>query len=669
MMEPPPSAPAGLPKKTMGRYELLALLAMGGMAEIYLARLTGLRGFERLAVVKRIRPHLAREPRFVEMFIHEARLAARLNHANIVQIYDLGRDGDDLYIAMEYLDGENLAYLVQRCAALKRPLPFELAAGILAQVCDGLDHAHALTDEAGNPLHLVHRDVSPQNVIVQYDGQVKLVDFGIAKAAGSSSTTKVGTLKGKVAYMSPEQCCAAEMDGRSDVFSLGIILWELLARRRLYKRDHDVATLHAIVYGPLTPVRSVRPEVPRGLDRVASRALEKEPGKRFATAGEMGEALREALREAGLRCGPRDVSAMMGEVFAERALRRRLIVEQALATDGRQVEVGELKQDTGESMPSGSHERLALELPPGTIDPGPEEGDEEVRDTEMGTRPGAPASARPPVGEAQEPPDTAVTAPGKRTGERPAGGTLSMAAVGAAAAQEPPASGAGRFRLVAAILGGLALVLVLVLVAVLPGPEGVADAGVELDASGAVAALEVDAADAGVALAAPDAGLAVAAPDAGAPAPAAVPPARVAVETMPPGCAVSLDGRALAGTTPLEGIDLTPEVEHVFVVRCAGHEPVERAIRLAAGEGELLEFSPRALPGATQRPLGFLNVNSQPWSEVYLGRRKLGTTPLLRARLPAGRYNLVLVNPGMNLRKIVPVSVRAGKTTTLVEKL
>jgi tRNA A-37 threonylcarbamoyl transferase component Bud32 len=677
-------ATASPPKKTMGRYELLALLAMGGMAEIYLARLTGLRGFERLAVVKRIRPHLAKEPRFVDMFIHEARLAARLNHGNIVQIYDLGRDGEDFYIAMEYLDGENLAYLVQRCATLKRSLPVELSASILAQVCDGLDYAHHLTDEAGNALGLIHRDVSPQNIIVQYDGAVKLVDFGIAKAAGSSSTTKVGTLKGKVAYMSPEQCIAGSMDLRADVFSLGVVLWELLARRRLYKREHDVATLHAIVYGPVPPVRAIRPDVPAALDKVAQRALQKEPAERYATAGEMGEALREALRVARLRAGPREVSAFMGEVFAERAARRRSVVEQALAFDGRQVMADELRQDTGESMPSGSHERAALEAPVDgeIIDQGPPEEDEEAADTQLGTRPGASPRPAPDeaAGQAEEPPDTAVgarpaVAAGAEEDEPPS------TAVGARPRGARPEPGLRRVQLlIGAAVGGILLLFLGVVWALSggepdprpsgPEPMSAPDAGLPGVAVAPLQAADAEAPDtvldAGLAEAAPDAGLPEGGLDAGL---VARPPARVAVETMPPGCQVAVDGKTLDGTTPLEGIDLEPDVAHQFKVACRGYSPEERSLTLASGEGELLEFSMRALPGAAAQPVGYLKVNSVPWSEVFLGRTKLGTTPLLRVRLPAGRYNLLLVNPDSKVKKNVPVVIRAGRVSTVVEQL
>ncbi|HSA23800.1 MAG TPA: PEGA domain-containing protein, partial [Myxococcota bacterium] len=419
--------------------------------------------------------------------------------------------------------------------------------------------------------------------------------------------------------------------------------------------------------------------------------LQKEPADRFATAGEMGEALREAMRAAGLRSGPREVSDFMAEVFAERAARRRSIVEQALASDGRQIVADELKQDTGESMPSGSHERAALEAPDAAevpaeaIDQGPAEDDEEAADTQLGTRPGA--SPGPAAAGAEDPvdevPDTAV---GARPGLEalPAGGTLRMPAVVSRpvqAAREPVRS---RFPVVAAILGGLILALVVVLALVLPGdpsapspiePEPMVAPDAGLAAAAPDAGLAAAAPDAGLAEAAPDAGLAAAAPDAGlaAPDPDAGlmirPPARVAVETMPPGCRVVLDGRRLAGTTPMEAIDLEPDLPHKFKVSCPGHAPEERSVTLISGEGELLEFAPRALPGAAAQPMGYLKVNSNPWSEVFLGRTKLGTTPLLRVRLPAGRYNLLLVNPNTKAKKSVPVVIRAGRTSTVVEQL
>jgi serine/threonine protein kinase len=270
-------------QKKIGRYQLLALLATGGMAEIYLARQEGIKGFERLVVIKKILPHLARRKRFVEMFFDEARIAALLSHPNIVQIYDLGEDESDsegsYYIAMEYLEGESLGYLVKQARKASRLMPSQLAAGIVAQVCDGLDYAHKLHDPKGKPLNIVHRDVSPHNIIVLFSGGVKLVDFGIAKAASQVHQTREGSLKGKLTYIAPEQCESKPVDARSDVFSMGVVLWELLTRRRLFKRDSDAAKVQAIMSDPIPQVRDMisRPQWPPNWGRSPRRRCSATP--------------------------------------------------------------------------------------------------------------------------------------------------------------------------------------------------------------------------------------------------------------------------------------------------------------------------------------------------------------------------------------------------------
>ena len=246
--------------ETLGRYQLLALLATGGMAEIYLARQTGIQGFNRIVVVKRVHPHLARDANFLEMFFDEARIAAQLNHPNIVQIFDLGNESGQYFIAMEYLEGESLAYLVSEAQRTAKVMPPEIAAGIVSQICDGLGYAHRLCDETGAPMHIVHRDVNPQNVIVMFSGQVKLVDFGIAKAALQEHHTTVGTLKGKLSYMSPEQCRCDPLSASSDVFSLGVCFWELLTHNRLFKRQNEVETMNAILKDEIPLVRRLEPK-------------------------------------------------------------------------------------------------------------------------------------------------------------------------------------------------------------------------------------------------------------------------------------------------------------------------------------------------------------------------------------------------------------------------
>jgi serine/threonine-protein kinase len=313
----------------MGPYRYLAQLGGGGMADVYLAVASGIEGFTKLVVVKSLRPEFAQDPEHVAMFLNEARLAARLNHPNVVQTNEVGEDRGAYYLVMEYLEGQTLQRLWRavRDWPLGRALP-----PMLAATCDllaGLHHAHELRDFGGAPLDVVHRDVSPQNVFVTYDGQVKLVDFGIAKAADVASQTRTGVLKGKVTYMAPEQARGESSDRRADVFAAGVILWEVLARARMWHGLSDVAVLARVGAGDVPPLRRAAPDAPEGLVRVCERALAPDPGARFATARAMREAIAPFLAEVGAAPAG-GLGAVMVELFgAEReAMRRR--VEAAL---------------------------------------------------------------------------------------------------------------------------------------------------------------------------------------------------------------------------------------------------------------------------------------------------------------------------------------------------
>ena len=236
--------PNGAPAR-LGRYEVRAKIAEGGMATVYLGRLAGPAGFERVVALKVIRDQYALNPDFVDMFLDEAKIVARLSHPNIVQVHELGMEGNRLFIAMELLFGQSLWQVWEACRERKVRLRYDLLAWLGARVAEGLHHAHELTD-AGQRLEVIHRDVNPSNIFVTYDGQPKVIDFGLAKAANRISKTAAGVLKGKLAYMSPEQALGQRIDRRTDVFALGITLWELSADRRLFKQNDDVATLKAV---------------------------------------------------------------------------------------------------------------------------------------------------------------------------------------------------------------------------------------------------------------------------------------------------------------------------------------------------------------------------------------------------------------------------------------
>jgi serine/threonine-protein kinase len=274
-----------------GKYFLVQRLAEGGMAEIFLAKQTGIEGFERNLVIKRMLPHLSRQPHFVGMFLDEARLAARLVHPNIMPIYDVGLADGSYYITMEYLPGEDLSWVLRQAALRRLQLPLDMVVRIIADAARGLDYAHRFTDEEGRPLHVVHRDVSPSNLYVGYEGAVKVLDFGIAKAESRVTTTGTGMVRGKQMYMAPEQSRGESVDCRCDIYALGVTLYEALTISRPFLRDTVDATVSAVLQGQFEPPRRRRPELPEALEAVVLRAMALDPDARYQSAGELADAL------------------------------------------------------------------------------------------------------------------------------------------------------------------------------------------------------------------------------------------------------------------------------------------------------------------------------------------------------------------------------------------
>jgi serine/threonine protein kinase len=279
----------------LGRYHLIERIAVGGMAELYLAKQDGPSGFEKTVCIKRIRSHLCAQPEFVNMFLNEARLAALLNHPNIVQIYDLGQDGDEYFIAMEYVSGTNMSEAIKRANDTEVYFPILYALKIISLLCEALYHAHTKRDAYQHPLNLVHRDISPHNVLLAFDGSVKLSDFGIAKASTALFETCAGQIKGKLRYMSPEQLAGDELDGRSDVFSLGVMLHECLTGVPLFEGESDMALMKALREDPIYAPSYFNPNLGKDLDAVAMKALDRDVKKRYQSAWEMQRDLDAVL--------------------------------------------------------------------------------------------------------------------------------------------------------------------------------------------------------------------------------------------------------------------------------------------------------------------------------------------------------------------------------------
>ena len=303
---------------TFGRYELLKRLAGGGMGEVYLARQSGLDGFQKLLVIKTLLPHLGEEEEFITMFKDEARVTAQLIHPNICQVFEFDQVGGVYYMCMEYLRGEDLRRLWKACETRGTPLRVPLICRVVADAASGLDFAHGLRDAKGEPYNIVHRDISPQNILVTFEGGVKIIDFGVAKAAGRAQHTRTGALKGKYSYMSPEQVAGANVDGRSDIFALGIVLHELLTGRRLFKADSDVQTLARVRECQVAPPSRLNPDLPPGLDSIVLKALAKDPDERYRTAQEFRLALEDWLVQGRMSASSAHLAEFLKLIYAER---------------------------------------------------------------------------------------------------------------------------------------------------------------------------------------------------------------------------------------------------------------------------------------------------------------------------------------------------------------
>jgi serine/threonine-protein kinase len=327
----PPAEPDSLlvPGYKLDRYELLCPIAEGGMASVWVARLRGKHDFQKLVAIKTILPKDARDPRFQKMFLDEARIASHIEHANVAQIFDLGEENEILYLAMEYVEGDSLSKLYRSCLKKRSPIPTPLTLRVLADACRGLHEAHELSDAQGRPLEIVHRDVSPQNIVVSVRGVVKVIDFGIAKAQSRmGSDTKTGILKGKIQYMSPEQAFCQTVDRRADIWAVGAVLYHLLAGQPPYDADSQMASLELLRSG--LPPRPLPATVPAPLAALVKKALSYAPEARFETAAEMGDALEQVMSEAGLPATNAQVGAFLREHLAQRLEKRRQAIDLAL---------------------------------------------------------------------------------------------------------------------------------------------------------------------------------------------------------------------------------------------------------------------------------------------------------------------------------------------------
>lgn len=355
-----------------GKYRLVDRIAVGGMAEIFLAQQMEGEGLERPVVIKRIRPHLSKHTTFVKMFLNEARLAAQLNHPNIVQIHDLGKIGESYFIAMEYIFGRDMRRVIPKAEQLGIPFPLVYALRIASDVCAGLSYAHKKVDLYGNPLNIVHRDVTPENIFVSFDGTVKLLDFGIAKAANQVEQTRSGELKGKLSYMSPEQCYGKPLDCRSDIFSVGVVLYEWLTGFKLFTGESEVAVMRSITDGKIYAPSYFKADIPEPVEAILMKALEKDRERRYQTAGEMRAAIDAFLNTYEFTPSPQHLSNFLRQLFHDELneeqgrLKQTTSSDQVLALEDEVTPMSSNPVKDGPSLKEGrsaSERLISLALP------------------------------------------------------------------------------------------------------------------------------------------------------------------------------------------------------------------------------------------------------------------------------------------------------------------
>jgi serine/threonine-protein kinase len=349
------------------RYRVIERLESGGMAEVFRAESEGLQGFRKQVAIKRVLPHLSSKKKFISMFLDEARLSAQLSHSNCVQVFDIGVGDAAFFIVMEFVDGANLKAIIEHIKKSGRDFPVEAAVYIALELCKGLAYAHELTDSNGVPLHIVHRDMSPPNVLITKHGEIKIVDFGLAKANSQLERSEPGIIKGKFSYLSPEAAMGQDVDARTDVFAVGIILWELLAGQRLFLGDTDFQTVKRVQAAQVPSVTQINKKVPVELERIIARALARDPAARFSTARALGAELSKFMFRFAVPVSTFDIEHLVHGAIKERQRYRPQqqsiidkLIEEALLeftslTDDKKAAGGSVKPGAGlGSLGSGS---------------------------------------------------------------------------------------------------------------------------------------------------------------------------------------------------------------------------------------------------------------------------------------------------------------------------
>jgi len=658
--------------QAFGDYELLRHIATGGMAEIFVARRRA--GLDRVLIIKRMLPELAVRPDFVEMFVDEARLTASLQHPHVVRVEELGRVDNAYFIAMELVDGPHLGALFAHSLRARRPLPIELCAWIVARAADGLDYAHTLNDPAtGKPLRLVHRDISPQNILVSKDGEVKVTDFGVAKSTNQQTKTRTGIVKGKVSYMSPEQCLGDLIDHRTDVFALGVVLYELLTRRRLFRDKSDLLVMQRITTEDVPPPSTVNTGVDGRLDAIVKRSLERDPDRRYQTAGDFAEDLDAWLLKAGQRADELTLSQWFASHCPELAPTTTLTLSPSAADDVLTPPAPEPTAATASFATRGSPTR-----PPA----GPEA-------TTVSAPPTFEAAASPPTET-----ETAIDRP--TPGPVPtAANVVATTPPAATPAQVPPPRTHGALRAAA----GIALVGVVVIAALVSGRGGkqsppapppvrakllvrTVPADVPIVVGDRVVGrspitLEHDAGPVTVHAQFVDQPIQsrdVVVSEGGEQTVEFLARVPIVIRTTPPRASVRINGELL-GETPFDRGYLV-EPDKALALRLdppgPGWAVVEQSVTAQPGVPLVLDLE---LPSVARRPVataetgtGRLSIRTDPDGVIVsIGKERLDETPFAERPVKAGRQVLILRKADIGLDERLPVTIPKDKT--LVVKL
>jgi serine/threonine-protein kinase len=619
-----------------GKYEVIRRLAIGGMGEVFLARQVGIPGFERLVILKSLLPELAEQQGFVDAFLDEARVAATLNHPNIVAIYEVGLWNGVYFIAMEHIHGVDLARLMTAALRAGDRIPLPVVACMVRDAALGLQHAHDAKDVQGRPLGIVHRDISPQNIMVRGDGVTKVVDFGIAKAGNRASRTRTGVVKGKVAYMPPEQLRGEDVDARADQFALGVVLWEMCTARRLFKANSDLELVEQILRNPIPPISQYVPHAPLDLVAVAERMLDRDVEARFASCGDVAAALRDYLETVSRQVGAPQVAECVQKIAGQEL-------------DARVKNISPTQPNFLISLKPGTGERSAVATP---STGGSFTGVAPRRSRAVlagvfvlaavlagGGVLAAIRAARGGATGGQDASTVAARALSPSVQVRTSGDQL-LVDVSLPVGASITVDGKAWPDRVPTTLKGLA-----------PGVHALV---LELDGLRAEQTVTVE-------------------------APAK--PPLVVVKSDPPGAAVWLGNRPL-GSTPLEVTTLAPDTEYDLQLSLRGY--VTEVVKVKAGAGERVDrtvdlkrvapskgkgpSAPQPAPAAAvqgETPMGWFTVTTVPWARLFVDGQSLGSTPLFKVRLPAGTHTVKLVNAEQGVE--VTKTIRIEKDKVLKE--